>query len=220
MKSILPISIVICLLGYSLQGYTHTQLLEAINFARTNPKEFAETAFIGKSFWNAKKQAWGDTPGEPGCFQKAYDWLKNEAPVLPPFIESPVAVLAAYKHTKWMATSVPNKFGHRGENGSWPIDRVFQLGTFDSKGWGFNENLAGAKPGISPNSWVFQWITDCGVNPRGHRDNIFSTKVTHYGCAEYASATRWTYITCVGVSAMTFLPEIKAQTDLLAEAGL
>ena len=220
MKTILPIILGLCLFGSSLQGFTHTQLLDAINFARTNPSDFAETIRKSRHYWNTNTNDWFVHTKEVDCFKKSYNWLKTEAPILPPYIESPVAVLAAYKHSKWIADT--GAFSHKGENGSYPKDRLISLGTFDSGSWGLNENIAGAKPRrTNPTDWVFQWIVDCGGPPRGHRDNIFSKSVTQYGCAEVTSTTTgWVYTTCVGCTAMTFRPEVKAQTALFIEAGL
>ena len=219
-SSVLSI-LLLCLFGFSLQGFTHTQLLEAVNFARTNPVAFSETAKLSWRFWNAKTLTWVVSSREVDCYKNAYDWLQTSAPILPALQESYVAVFAAYFQSKYLAT-VLNSLSHSGADGSSPYDRLVRAGDFTSGSWAMNENIAGTNPAhLSANDWVFQWIADCGyLTSKGHRDNIFSRTITHYGCSEVASTTGWVYVTCDGVTEMRFKPEIDSNTALKSEAGL
>ena len=219
-SSVLSI-LLLCLFGLSLQGFTHTEILAAVNFARTKPFEFSETAKLTWRFWNAKTLTWVVSSREVDCYKNAYDWLRTKAPKLSPLAGSRVAVYAAYYHTKYLAT-VLNKLSHDSADGTKASARIERAGTYASGSWAMNENIAGAMPGHqSANDWVFQWIADCGyLTVKGHRDNIYSTSITHYGCSEVPSATGWVYVTCDGVTEMKFRPEIESNSALLSEAGL
>ena len=218
MRRIVLSILLVCLFGASLQGFTHTQILAAVNLARTNPKAFAETAKKNPRFFS--NGAWVASAYEANCHLNTYNWLVKSAPVRPALLEAAVAVFAAFKHSKWLAL-VKKTLSHTGENNSQPLDRLKAAGTFASGSWAMNENIAMVYPAWpSANDWVFQWIADCGQPSRGHRNNIYSTSITHYGCAEYKDATRdmW-YATCDGTVAMNLNAGIKTSATY-REAGL
>ena len=218
MRSIALSLLVVCLFGSSLQVFTYTQFLDAINLARTNPSVFADQIQSSSVFFNKATGKWADVWWEPNCNQNAYTWLKSVAPMAP-LLHSDIAVYAASKHTRWMAHTL-KKLSHTGENGSTLRTRITEAGTFDVC-WALNENIASTGQAYtSANEYVFQWIADCGLNPKGHRDNIYSTKITHYGCAEVKDPLAENYFaTCDGVTKMTFKPELRGNAHYL-EAGL
>ena len=68
-------------------------------------------------------------------------------------------------------------FSHTGSDGSDPFKRISQVGTLKASG----ENIAVAfdKGG---KDFALQFGIDDGVSSRGHRDNMFSAKWTHFCC--------------------------------------
>ena len=174
----------LCLSGSAL-SYTSAELLASINFARTNPRGFAEAVKSLSSFYT--NGAWKYS-SETNCYQNAFDWL-SAAPAVPALQSSTVAIAAALGHSRWMASTF-NDLSHTGKDGSSISTRFTALSTWDWANSNYkmaiNENIA-VTPSkfVSVNDWTFMWIADCGLYPtKGHRDNIFSTRISHYGCAE------------------------------------
>ena len=219
--------LVLCLFGASLTQttpaapvpFTPAELLAAVNYARTQPKLFAEevkkiTNYFANGVW--QKDYW-----EENCYLNAYNWLLNEAPAgLRPFIGSPTNIIAAIRHNRWIAES-NHQLSHSGADGSWPWVRLKRVGVFIGC-WRANENIAQSwRHYASANAYVFQWIADCGIASRGHRLNIYDAAITHYGCAEHQDTVNrdnW-YSTCVGSTAMTLNDAVRSDPDFAA-AGL
>ena len=216
MNKIISLLFLLCIVGSSIQVFTPKEMLDAINFARTQPKLFAETAKLNTRWY--KNGAFvpyttssPTTPPESAtCYQDGYNWLLNVAVGVPALLQSQVAELAAASQSIYLA-NVLKKLSHTGEGGSQFWERLQSFGSYATGAWGSNENIASTSaPWASANDYVFQWISDCGTLSRGHRTNIFSTAITHYGCADVQDPlSTWTYATCDGSTAMILLASAK-----------
>ena len=210
MNKIISALFLLCIVGSSIQAFTPKQMLDAINFARTQPKLFAQTAKLNPRWYlNGAFLPYRQTNDVATCYQDGFNWLDTVALPLAPLQQSQAAELAAATQSIYLA-NVLKTLSHTGEGGSQFWQRLQAFGTF-SGAWKANENIAmTSAPWKSANDYVFQWISDCGTPSRGHRTNIFSTAITHYGCSDIQDpASTATYATCDGCTAMTLLASAK-----------
>ena len=203
MKALLIIALfALCGLSYQL---TAQQIIQAVNKARVRPSYYADlirAQYTGKGIRG--------TSNDPNCYKEAEDYLRART-VLPAYIESIVADLASWRHSKWMKET--GTFSHTGISASNPKTRLDWVGTWPTAAYGYNENIAWFSAGATAEAYVVLWITDCGVTSRGHRNNIFSTTVQQYGCADFSY-----YATCVGTQPINLQAAV-TDADLTA-AGL
>ncbi len=203
MKVFLAAIVAILLVGASLQ-VTSQQIIQAVNQARANPASWATK--IQTKFVSAGRKG---PSSDPNCYADAVTRLKSQA-ALAPLKESAVGDLAAALHTEYLVKN--NLFSHTGEGGSTPDKRIDAAGTRAAGAWSYNENIAWMSANPTAEAFIEMWLTDCGVLSRGHYNNIYSTRVTHYGCYEMSGKT-----TCVGLTSYSIKPE---QTSQLSRFGL
>ena len=204
MKVALLALVLLCSVGFS-QQLTAQQLIEAVNFARVYPIDYANRI----NSWYTSKGILG-TANDPNCYAEAESFLRSRAG-LQPYQESLVADLAAWRHSKWMKET--GTFSHTGLSASTPRTRLEWVGTWPTAALALNENIAWFSAGATAEAYVVLWIADCGVASRGHRNNLFSTTVSQYGCADFSY-----YVTCVGTLPINLQAAV---TDAdLAAAGL
>ena len=212
MRIIIAVSLVFCLLGQSLQrakslkssrldGLGHewsgltsynkpSQLVAAINFARTNPRGFAARAKQSTVYFN--KGVPVKYSSDPNCVEIAFNFLLNQKP-LPAFGHSEVLTLAAYQHTAYMVRKNQLTHYEPGTPYNMPGDRVKRWTTQANADAGEIANVSGhVKRDLI--DVILQWIVDLNVPDRGHRAAIFSG-ATHIGCAEISSSSG-SYATC------------------------
>ena len=204
MKVALLALVLLCSIGFS-QQLTAQQLIQAVNKARTNPLYYAGLI----NSWYTSKGVLGKT-NDVNCYKEAEDFLRAKTP-LTAYKESIVADLAAWRHSKWMKET--GTFSHTGISASNPKTRLDWVGTWPTAAFGYNENIAWFSAGATAEAYVVLWIADCGVTSRGHRNNIYSTTVQQYGCADFSY-----YATCVGTQPINLQPAV-TDADLTA-AGL
>ena len=211
MRTIVIFALAFCLLGSSLQrsnfltsqsrslgafdtcksAVTAKQIVDAINLARQNPKQFAEKVKLSKTFY--VNGAWRDQfAKDPKCFENGYKFLLTQ-PALAAYGFSTVLTLAAYQHSVYQ--SVNKKMGHvQVGAGSSPTmsDRVQKWST--GKFFARAETVSGGMgSGID---YVFNWIADCTVPDRGHRNDVYSPNSKFVGCAEALCTGGNKYATC------------------------
>ena len=210
MRIILAVSLVLCLLGSSLQrskaslksrrqnGLGHewsgltsnnspSKILAVINYARTNPKGFAAQAKADPMFYtNGIKQR------VPNCIPEAIMFL-NQQKALPPFTFSEVFTLAAYQHSAYQAKV--NKLTHT-QDGQYKVakDRVRRW-TTQTNAEAYQLVASGSVSIREAFNMVFSWMADCQTLRSGHPSGIFSSP-THMGCAEVDNSNGY-FITCV-----------------------
>ena len=203
MKALLIIALfALCGLSYQL---TAQQIIQAVNKARVRPSYYADlirAQYTGKGIRG--------TSNDPNCYAEAEGAMRAQGP-LRGLGENLVADLAAWRHSNWMATT--KIFSHTGVGGSSPKTRLEAVGAWPSAAYSYNENIAWFSAGATAEAYVVLWITDCGVTSRGHRNNIFSTTVQQYGCADFSY-----YATCVGTQPINLQAAV-TDADLTA-AGL
>ena len=204
MKVALLALVLLCSIGLS-QQLTAQQVIQAVNKARTNPVYYANLINSQYTSKNIK-----GTSNDPNCYTEAETFLRAKVP-LTAYTESIVADLAAWRHSKWMKET--GTFSHTGLSGSNPKTRLDWVGTWPTAAYGYNENIAWFSAGATAEAYVVLWIADCGIASRGHRNNIYSTTVQQYGCADFSY-----YATCVGTQPINLQAAI-TDADLTA-AGL
>ena len=211
MRTIVIFALACCLLGSSLQrsnfltsqprtlgafdtcksAVTPKQIVDAINFARKSPKEFAAKVKLSTTFY--VNGAWRDQyKADPKCFENGYKFLLGQ-PALAAYGFSTVLTLAAYQHSVYQ--SVNKKMGHYETlpGGSYSqSDRVQKWST--GKFFARAEIVAGGMG--SALDYVFLWIADCTVLDRGHRNAIYSPNSKFVGCAEAFCTGGNKYATC------------------------
>lgn len=143
-------------------------MLSEVNFARTDPKGYAEKVLADQA---AKKKDNG-----------AYSDLTRRKP-LPPLSLEPRLCAAAAKYARYLAEK--NVFGHN-YNGT-PFQRIESEGyTYHAAGeniacGSYNEQNGIANPALAAKTFVMQLIVDDGVAGVGHRKNILSSDFTELG---------------------------------------
>lgn len=136
-------------------------VLTEINFARTKPKEYAQT----------RLQAYKDTNSDNG----AYAELMSKTPLNALSIQ-PELNQSSQKYAEYLATN--NVFGHN-EKGT-PESRVKAEGYLNYSGeniaaGGYDVYNASLDPKRAAEQFVLLWIIDEGISGVGHRVNIFNT---------------------------------------------
>ena len=202
----------------STNALTAQAIIAAVNFARKNPLIIRDR--IKAQFPNMT-----GTASDATCYSDAINFLSVQAP-LPPLAEDPTADFVTWDHSRYCVRTL-NKISHTGAGGSNPGDRLKTAGIFNGA-WSYNENIAVTyrqNTDYPPaDEFIIMWITDCGVASRGHRANIYSTKVDRQGCGVFqgpmtASGMPFTgtVVTCAGTKGLAIKEETKVK---LAEAGL
>jgi len=162
-------------------------LLSEINFARTQPAEYAkliEEMLPYYSDYDGKEGVLLTYPGEISYLMQegkvaaieAIEALKNQAPV------SPLTLLTGLNRASQNLCDIQGptgQVGHTAPDGSTPTQRVEKFCTPNANQWGSGENIA---YGIHiARRIIIQLIIDDGVPDRGHRINIYEPAWTHIG---------------------------------------
>ena len=167
---------------------TQLEVLEAINFARTNPE-----AVAGSLVNRITRLGQKGIQGDENCWQEAADALRTQAKV--PAISEEVGLdMAAFTQSKDMLENIKN-LEHIGSDKSTVQDRMKRFGTFSGT-YLFYEIMSTfvqTQP-VSADKIVQLFITDCGNKGREHRKLIFNPSVTQMGASVQYSNKR-TYVT-------------------------
>ena len=216
--SIVILSIV---LFASTNALTAQDMIRAVNFARMNPLIIRDR--IKAKYPNMD----GIGIADPTCYADAIKYLSVQSPRLP-LAESITADLSTWIHSKYCVT-VLNKMRHAGEEGKGIQAKLLDVGYWESCSYAYNENMAITyknDTSYTPaDEIVMLWITDCSVQHRGHRTNVFASYVSHLGCGVFQGpmttkkgvTMTGTVYTCTGVRGIALKEESQAK---LAEAGL
>ncbi|MFZ4688569.1 MAG: CAP domain-containing protein [Polymorphobacter sp.] len=160
-------------------------VLDAINFARTQPQAYADSL---RDFRRNYRGRLVDLPGERddvmtregvGAVDEAIAFVERQRP-LPPLQADPVLADAARDHA--IAQGERGDVGHVSADGASPGQRVIRRGG----GPYISETIAYGS--ADPATVVRQLIVDDGVADRGHRAVIFDTRLGHAGagCGAHA----------------------------------
>ena len=122
--------------------------------------------------------------------------MRNRAPIFA-LKESIALDYAAAQHTKWMNDA--NTDSHFQSDGSSPMSRVPAFGQLLVSRNQINENIVRWSDNKPADEFILFWIHDCGQKQRGHRTNVFSPDITHYGCFAQQSSAGYRG-TCVGAT--------------------
>ena len=160
------------------------EVLNELNLARTNPKQFAEFLAEMRPYFN------GNNLERPGQFilvtqegvaavDEAISFLRSTAPLSALRISRGLS-LAAQTHANDQQNG---EMGHIGSDGSQPWTRMNRYGTWQDK---VAENISYG--GYSTRGVVIQLIVDDGVPGRGHRVNMFNPeyRFVGVGCGTHA----------------------------------
>lgn len=160
------------------------ELLAEINYARTNPKEYADLLRKHlESFTDDKMFKEGGklimTNEGKKAVEEAIAFLEKQAP------------LSAVKISKGLTKAGRDhvadlgplgKTGHYGQSGADPIKRLSKYGAYSGE---FGENISYTPQ--SPRGHLMALIIDDGVVSRGHRKNLFNPafKTVGVGCGDH-----------------------------------
>jgi len=160
------------------------EVLDELNRARTNPKQYAEFLAVMRPYFNGKRL---ERPGQVilvtqegvAAVEEAISFLHSTEP-LAALRPSRGLSLAAKSHVKDQQNGA---VGHTGSDGSQPWDRMNSYGTWQDN---VAENISYG--GYSTRGIVIQLIVDDGVPGRGHRVNMFNPeyRLVGVGCGTHA----------------------------------
>lgn len=183
-------------LGIASAQVTQLELLQAWNYARTNPNEIKKR--ITKNFINKGiKGVYNDE----ACYTSAVKFLESQKSVASLTEEAGID-LSAYAHSKDLLTKV-KKLTHDGSDKSSPESRLKKFGRFFGKYNLFEMvTFRRQKKLVSANDIIDSLITDCKLKSRNNRKFIFSTEVTHFG-AGVALKKGKLFVTLMGTKGYT-----------------
>ena len=160
------------------------EVLDDINLARTDPKQYAEFLAEMRPYFNGNHL---QRPGQPilvtqegvAAVDEAIRFLRS-AEAVPALTASRGLSLAAGIHVDDQQSGA---MGHTGSDGSEPWDRISRFGTWQVE---VAENISYG--GYSTRGVVTQLIVDDGVPDRAHRLNLFNPKYRFVGvgCGAHA----------------------------------
>ena len=194
------------------------QVLERINYARQNPRAYAEELREFRRYFD------GDLVYEPGnpngvytregvsAVDEAIDFLERQAP-LPPLGRGDLLALAAQDHA--MDQGEAGATGHSSRDGAGPGERVRRRGGDIYVGESISYGMADA------GAVVRQLIVDDGVPGRGHRTLLFQNdfRFAGVGCGAHR---RYGHLCVVDLAATTdgtpMLPRWASSTRTPARA--
>jgi len=159
---------------------SYNALLTELNFARTNPNEYAKLIEATLPYYNGNYLQY---PGEgiintyegKTAVEEAIQALKSQQPVNALSLNMGLNKACQYHCDK---QGITGQTGHNSPNGESPGDRMKMFGTFTGS-WAFGENIAYGP--TTARRVIIDLIIDDGVTNRGHRINIYDTKWTDVG---------------------------------------
>lgn len=165
-------------------SHVEQEVLNELNLARTDPKQYAEFLAEMRQYFNGKQL---ERPGEiilvtregVAAVDEAISFLGSTRP-LAALRSSRGLSQAAKTHVK---DQQDGAMGHTGSDGSQPWDRMNRFGSWQGQ---VAENISYG--GYSARGVVIQLIVDDGVPERGHRANIFNPeyRFVGIGCGAHA----------------------------------
>lgn len=166
------------------------EIVQEINFARTNPKEYIKTrltprlkTYNGRDIRDNLGRIVTTQEGAAPC-KECIAELKKQKP-LPPLAMDPSLNTAAGIHVTDQHKT--GQIGHEGSDGSSPWDRMERAGF---KGVKMGENVTyGSRTAIDI---VLDFMIDDGVQDRGHRKNLLDPDFDRVGVA-YAQGGKNAY---------------------------
>jgi len=173
MKFILPIVFIASFARLVCANESSSAVLDEINFARTNPRGYAQALIAHAATSRA------DT-ADPRAFAEAISFLQRATP-LPPLSAAQGLVSSAREHV--VDQGAHGTFGHNGTDHSSPWKRMAEFGRYSGlRGENISYGYSSAR-GI-----VAQLIIDAGVPGRGHRKNIFNPgyEIAGASCGSHA----------------------------------
>ena len=181
------------------------EVLEEINLARTNPREYARYLeerlawFDGRLMRAPGSRVALETREGPTAFREAILVLRRMRPVARVGASRGMSA-GARDHVRDQGRS--GATGHSGRDGSGAAERVSRYGTWMQ---GLSENIAYGPP--TAREVVIGLIVDDGVASRGHRANLFdpAIRVVGIACGDHARFRRM----CVIVHANGYTEETR-----------
>jgi uncharacterized protein YkwD len=149
------------------------QLLEELNFARTQPQAYAQRLLLQPiTDWEEQLDP-EERALDAGAFAEAVEFLMHQQPLNPLRADDTLAA-AALDHVARQGAS--GDVGHEGGEGEPMENRLRRHGV--RRSW-TAENIAYGPR--TPQDVVRELIIDQGVPDRGHRVNIFTPQLTEAG---------------------------------------
>ena len=158
----------------------NSALLVEINFARSNPKQYAKLLkeklqYFDGNYYKEPGQITLITTEGAAAYQEAINFLES-VEFMPEYTLSSGLCKACLDHANDQGPK--GALGHTGSDGSSPWDRMARYGKASgSKAENISYGCATAR------DVIIQLIVDDGVVSRGHRDNIFDKKLLVIGFA-------------------------------------
>lgn len=203
----------------ALAGPVEQQVLDALNFARTNPRGYAESLRTFRTYFHAAAYR---LPGASvsvltregtAAVDETVAFLGRQAP-LPPIAAADLLARSAANLSADQAGA--GGTGHQGSDGSEPGDRVRRAGGGDYVA----EVIAyGASDAADV---VRQLIVDDGVRDRGHRGVLFSPDLRFAGvsCGPHRAFRTMCVVDLAATADGRFAREIRmARVDLPGRIG-
>ena len=161
-------------------GITYEDLLAELNFARTNPKDYAKLIEAILPYYNGKYLQY---PGETRIYtwegkaaaEEAIQALKSQQSLNPLQLNIGLNKASQYHCDKQGIIGVT---GHDSPDGKTMKDRILMYGTLGGS-YMIGENIAYGSP--TARRIIIELIIDDGVANRGHRDNIYEPSWTDVG---------------------------------------
>lgn len=181
------------------QPYRSLDHIAAFNFYRTQLTDkycswYYEYQTLKGKVQNGRREAGSIQEGYLACVKQIPKGQKTNIPYRPGRNLAAVklsvpAAVTAYRYARDMCKN--KHYGHKGRDGSMPIDRLKRMGSFANGGMA-NENIGFSTLTHSPLIWITKYHVDDGVANRGHRKNLISD-ISHSGIAVYRgeSELRW-----------------------------
>lgn len=157
------------------------QVLEEINLARAEPKQYADYIldwrkhFKGKFYQMPGTTVRKQTREGIAALNEAIEFLNQQKP-LPPLTWSPGLAAAAAELVREQRKTQAT--GHKGEQTGGMAERIKRHGTWQGQ---IGENITYVPN--EPRLLVMQLIVDDGVPDRDHRKNLFSSHFKEAGVA-------------------------------------
>lgn len=181
----------------SLLSKSEQELLDEINYARTNPGAYLAFLQQYRTYYFDKTVRFPDgrslvTNEGVSALDEAIDFLRTVKP-LPVFELRKGMVMGAKVHIDDLLKT--GGFGHRGSDGSLPEDRLTRYGLWEES---VGEDII--YESRTARNDVIGLIIDDGVATRGHRNNIFKPgfRVIGVSVAQPSTSRRLCIVTFAG----------------------
>lgn len=164
-------------------SFTVKEVIKELNLARTSPQYYASLLekeldkYNGLLYHDKESNRMIRTKEGAAVVQETIEFLKNKRPVQPVKVMYGLS-LSAKDHVRDLGPK--GIFGHRGSDGSSPMERIAKYGSFLGNGL-VGESISF---GLStPRSIIMGLLVDDGVKDRAHRKSILNPKFSYVGAA-------------------------------------